>query len=134
MLEPYPGRRAYAHHGQRVVAGQRLMQAATDIFLGWQSIEGLDGVKRDYYVRQFRDWKGGADAESLPVPGATWCTRGSAGHPGPGARAVGHGSRSRPTSATAMPSISECRVRGRLRRPERARLLGVHCGRPTPDG
>jgi predicted alpha/beta hydrolase len=51
--------------------GQRLMQAATDIFLGWQRIKGLDGLPRDYYVRQFHDWKGGADVERLLVPGAT---------------------------------------------------------------
>jgi hypothetical protein len=56
---------------ERVVAGQRLMQAATDIFLGWQRIKGLDGVTRDYYVRQFHDWKGSAEVETLLVPGAT---------------------------------------------------------------
>lgn len=47
------------------------MRAATDIFLGWQRITGLDGVPRDYYVRQFQDWKGGAEAENMLVPGAT---------------------------------------------------------------
>jgi uncharacterized protein (DUF2252 family) len=70
VLEPYLGRSPYPHHGQRVVMGQRLMQAATDIFLGWQRIKGLDGVTRDYYVRQFHDWKGGADVERMLVPGA----------------------------------------------------------------
>ena len=54
----------------RVVAGQRLMQAATDIFLGWVRIKGLDGVTRDYYVRQFQDWKGSADVDNMLVPGA----------------------------------------------------------------
>ena len=48
-----------------VVAGQRLMQAATDIFLGWQRIKGLDGETRDYYVRQLHDWKGSVDIEVL---------------------------------------------------------------------
>jgi len=71
VLEPYAGRSAYPHHGQRVVMGQRLMQAAGDIFLGWQRIKGLDGVTRDYHVRQFHDWKGGADVENMLVPGAT---------------------------------------------------------------
>ncbi len=71
VLEPYAGPSAYPHHGQRVVMGQRLMQAATDIFLGWQRIRGLDGLTRDYYVRQFHDWKGSADVERLLVPGAT---------------------------------------------------------------
>jgi Uncharacterized protein conserved in bacteria (DUF2252) len=70
VLEPYAGPSAYPQHGQRVVTGQRLMQAATDIFLGWQRIKGLDGVTRDYYVRQFHDRKGGADVERLLVPGA----------------------------------------------------------------
>ena len=49
-----------------MVAGQRLMQAASDIFLGWQRIEaGLDGSERDFYVRQLRDWKGSADIETM---------------------------------------------------------------------
>jgi len=64
-----------AHHGERVVVGQRLMQGATDIFLGWQRIKGLDGVTRDYYVRQFHDWKGGATVENLKVRGATFYAR-----------------------------------------------------------
>jgi hypothetical protein len=54
-----------------VVAGQRLMQAATDIFLGWIQIKGFDGVTRDYYVRQFQDWKGSLDIEKILVSGAT---------------------------------------------------------------
>ena len=75
VLEPYLGRSAYRHHGQRVVAGQRLMQAATDIFLGWQRITGADGVSRDYYVRQFHDWKGSADIDAMPVGAATLYAR-----------------------------------------------------------
>ena len=71
VLERFAGASTYPHHGERVVAGQRLMQAATDIFLGWQRIKGLDGVTRDYYVRQFHDWKGGAEVENLLVPSAT---------------------------------------------------------------
>ena len=64
VLERYAGKSTHRHQGQRVVVGQRLMQAATDIFLGWQRIKGLDGVTRDYYVRQFHDWKGSADVET----------------------------------------------------------------------
>ncbi len=71
VLERFLPVSTYRHHGERVVAGQRLMQAATDIFLGWQRIRGLDGVSRDYYVRQFQDWKGSADVDTLLVPGAT---------------------------------------------------------------
>jgi hypothetical protein len=75
VLERFLGKSTYPHHGERVVAGQRLMQAATDIFLGWIRIKGLDGVTRDYYVRQFQDWKGSADVDAMLVPGATVYSR-----------------------------------------------------------
>ncbi len=71
-LERFLGHSAYQHHGERVVVGQRLMQGATDIFLGGQRIKGLDGHTRDYYVRQFHDWKGGVNVDNLQVPGATF--------------------------------------------------------------
>jgi uncharacterized protein (DUF2252 family) len=71
VLSPYIGASEYANQGERVVAGQRLMQAASDIFLGWLRVKGLDGQTRDYYVRQFHDWKGSADVERLLVPGTT---------------------------------------------------------------
>jgi uncharacterized protein (DUF2252 family) len=101
VLEAYAGRSTYPHHGQRVVMGQQLMQAATDIFLGWQRIKGLDGVTRDYYVRQFHDWKGAADVERLPMPGAAQYAR-FCGRPWPGRTPAGAtGSRSPPTSARA---------------------------------
>jgi uncharacterized protein (DUF2252 family) len=57
VLEEYAGRSLYTNQGQRVVAGQRLMQASSDIFLGWQRTKGVDTVDRDYYLRQLRDWK-----------------------------------------------------------------------------
>ena len=58
VLSRFVGASKYPNQGQRVVAGQRLMQASSDIFLGWQRIEaGLDGQSRDFYVRQLRDWK-----------------------------------------------------------------------------
>jgi len=75
VLERFAGKSTYRHHGQRVVAGQRLMQAATDIFLGWIRMTGMDGVARDYYVRQFHDWKGSADVDNMLVPGATLYAR-----------------------------------------------------------
>lgn len=75
VLEGPLGPSGYRNHGQRVVVGQRLMQAATDIFLGWQRIPGLDGTTRDYYVRQFHDWKGSADVETMEVPGALLYSR-----------------------------------------------------------
>ena len=61
VLEPHLGPSRYRHHGRRVVEGQRLMQAASDIFLGWVSVEGLDGEPRSFYVRQLWDGKGSAD-------------------------------------------------------------------------
>ncbi len=67
VLEQFVGVSEYTNHGERVVAGQRLMQASSDIFLGWQRTNGLDGVDRDYYVRQLRDWKASAEVEgSVP--------------------------------------------------------------------
>ena len=75
VLERFVGKSRYAHHGERVVTGQRLMQGATDIFLGWQQIKGLDRVTRDYYVRQFQDWKGSVDTERMLVSGATGYSR-----------------------------------------------------------
>jgi uncharacterized protein (DUF2252 family) len=65
VLEAYVGASVYANHGARVVAGQRLMQAASDIFLGWQRTRGIDGIERDYYVRQLRDWKGSVLPEEM---------------------------------------------------------------------
>jgi uncharacterized protein (DUF2252 family) len=67
VLERFVGTSRYANRGQRVVAGQRLMQAASDIFLGWRRLTGLDGQDRDFYVRQLRDWKASLDvAVMLP--------------------------------------------------------------------
>jgi len=53
----------FENEGERVVAGQRLMQAASDIFLGWEQAEGIDGQSRDFYVRQLADWKGSFEFE-----------------------------------------------------------------------
>src|SRR4029077_15566689 len=75
VLERFVGKSMYAHNGHRVVVGQNLMQAATDIFLGWIRVEGLDGQTRDYYVRQLHDWKGSAEVDRLLVPGATLYSR-----------------------------------------------------------
>jgi uncharacterized protein (DUF2252 family) len=70
VLSRYTGASRHANQGQRVVAGQRLMQASSDIFLGWQRIEkGLDGQTRDFYVRQLRDWKFSVDIETMAPDG-----------------------------------------------------------------
>jgi uncharacterized protein (DUF2252 family) len=66
VLEPLLGRSRFANHGQRVVEGQRLMQASSDIFLGWiRTKETLDGELRDFYVRQLWDWKSSVDIETI---------------------------------------------------------------------
>jgi uncharacterized protein (DUF2252 family) len=66
VLSRFVGASKFANQGQRVVAGQRLMQASSDIFLGWQRTEaGLDGRPRDFYVRQLRDWKFSVDIENI---------------------------------------------------------------------
>jgi len=75
VLERFAGRSAYDHHGQRVVVGQRLMQTASDIFLGWQRVRDIDGGTRDYYIRQLHDWKGSAHVDTLRVPGAVTYAR-----------------------------------------------------------
>ena len=70
VLSRFVGASSYTNQGQRVVAGQRLMQATSDIFLGWQrSEEGLDGQSRDFYVRQLRDWKYSIPIENLAPRG-----------------------------------------------------------------
>jgi len=70
VLSRFVGASKFANHGQRVVAGQRLMQASSDIFLGWQRTEaGLDGRPRDFYVRQLRDWKLSVDIENILASG-----------------------------------------------------------------
>jgi uncharacterized protein (DUF2252 family) len=69
VLEPFLGKSQYAQHGQRVVEGQRMMQSASDILLGWERIDTIDGQKRDFYIRQLWDAKGSADVESMDRPG-----------------------------------------------------------------
>ena len=66
VLEEFLGPSQFRNHGQRVVVGQRLMQAASDIFLGWVHVDaGLDDQERDFYGRQLRDWKGSAEIEQM---------------------------------------------------------------------
>ncbi len=64
VLEPYAGRSRTKHHGQRVVEGQRVMQAASDILLGWTQVE-MRGQQVDFYVRQMWDWKESADIQTM---------------------------------------------------------------------
>jgi uncharacterized protein (DUF2252 family) len=72
VLEEFVGRSEFSNHGQRVVTGQRLMQAASDIFLGWVRVKaGLDGQQRDFYGRQLKDWKGSAEIDQMVPQGMT---------------------------------------------------------------
>jgi uncharacterized protein (DUF2252 family) len=72
VLEPYVRKSRYRQHGERVVQGQRLMQAASDIYLGWT--KGLD-VQRNFYWRQLRDMKGSALVEQMIPLGLTFYAR-----------------------------------------------------------
>jgi uncharacterized protein (DUF2252 family) len=69
VLEPFLGKSEFANHGQRVVEGQRLLQAASDILLGWLHATGLDGIERDFYIRQLWDAKGSALVELMEPDG-----------------------------------------------------------------
>ena len=130
VLEPFVGKSEFANHGQRVVEGQRLMQSASDIFLGWiHTDEGLDGQPRDFYLRQLWDAKGSAIVE-LMEPNAMLGLR-PALRPDArqGPRALG-----RPDRDLELPR-HERRLRPRdgglrrdVRRPERARLRDAQEG------
>ena len=70
VLDEFVGPSEFSNHGERVVVGQRLMQASSDIFLGWVHVDsGIDGKSRDFYGRQLKDWKGSAEIEQM-VPKA----------------------------------------------------------------
>ena len=70
VMEDSLGPSEFENHGQRVVTGQRLMQASSDIFLGWLHVEsGIDGKQRDFYGRQLKDWKGSAEVEQMVPQG-----------------------------------------------------------------
>ena len=65
VLEAFLPKSKHANHGQRVVEGQRLMQSSSDIFLGWQRVDGVDGRPHDYYMRQLWDWKASPNIERM---------------------------------------------------------------------
>jgi uncharacterized protein (DUF2252 family) len=69
VLEPYAAPSRFELQGERVVHGQRLMQATSDIMLGWVRVEGIDGERRDFYVRQLWDWKASARIEEMEAAG-----------------------------------------------------------------
>jgi uncharacterized protein (DUF2252 family) len=69
VLEPFLGRSEFNQHGERVVEGQRMMQAAPDIMLGWERIVAIDGVTKDFYIRQLWDAKASAEVELMDSSG-----------------------------------------------------------------
>ena len=104
VLAEYCGRSQYTNQGERVVAGQHLMQAESDIFLGWTRAAGPDKADRDFYVRQLKDWKFSAPIE-LMIPSGMAVYAGCAGGPWPGRTpAPVTASRSQPTSAALTSS------------------------------
>ncbi len=75
VLEPYLGASEFDNHGERVVRGQRMDQAASDVFLSWQRSQGLDGQEHDFYVRQLWDWKASVDLSAMTYWGLHAYTR-----------------------------------------------------------
>lgn len=75
VLEPYLGASEFTHHGERVVRGQRMDQAVSDVFLGWQRSQGLDGKDHDFYMRQLWDWKASVDLSTMRYWGLHAYTR-----------------------------------------------------------
>ena len=129
VLARFVGNSVHANQGERVVAGQHLMQASSDIFLGWDRVEGIDGVQRDFYIRQLRDWKGSVDTDVMVPPSdghlrpALWLD------PGPGACPIWRPDRHRRVSRFGQ-SLRQCHChfRGGLCRPERTRLRRTQAG------
>ncbi len=125
VLEPYTAPTEFDHQGQRVVEGQRLTQAASDVFLGWLSATGPDSKKRDFYVRQLWDQKGSA-IDRVDVTEDDGHVRARVRwHPRPRPRPVGRPDRDRRLSRRWQPLRRGDRgLRQRLRRPKRGRLRG----------
>jgi uncharacterized protein (DUF2252 family) len=69
VLEPHLGASEFEHHSERIVRGQRMDQAVSDVFLGWQRSQGLDGKEHDFYMRQLWDWKASADLSTMSYSG-----------------------------------------------------------------
>ena len=123
VLEPYVRKSRYRQHGERVVQGQRMMQAASDIYLGWT--KGLD-VRRHFYWRQLRDMKGSVDLEAMIPLGLTYYAAHLRVDAGAGPRPVRRPDRHRriPRRDRRVRHIDH-RLLAAVRRPERARLHRV---------
>ena len=138
VLEPFLGRSEYANSGQRVVEGQRLTQAASDIMLGWIKVDGIDGVKRDFYIRQLWDAKMSALVEFMEPRGMVYYARLCGRELARAHARAGRRRRDRelPRERRHL-RPRDGPVRRGLRRPERARLRGAEDrrrGRPGARG
>ncbi len=135
VLEEFLEPSEFANHGERVVTGQHLMQASSDIFLGWLHVDsGLDEQERDFYGRQLRDWKGSAEVEQMVPKGLAaygrlcgWTL--ARAHARSGDRVaiasyLGQRLELRPCHGPVLPG---------LRRAERARLPGPRRGRQVGE-
>ena len=132
VLEPYLGGSQYGNHGQRVVFGQRLMQATSDIFLGWvhaKAEDTLDGVERDFYVRQLWDWKTSADLDTILPPASSSTGRYAASCSPARTHARATGSPSPPISARATRSTARS-PSSRAPTPTRTSGTTRQCARP----
>ena len=131
----FPRRERIRDHGERVVRGQRLMQSASDIFLGWQRSTAIDGQQRDFYIRQLHDWKGSFDIEkSRPVRGEA-LRPGLRPDPRPRARAIGRPGGDRGVHRRERPfdrAIADFAYG--VRRPERAATTRRSSRRCRPAG
>ena len=133
VLERFLPKSTYPHHGERVVAGQRLMQAATDIFLGWQRIKGPDGVSRDSTCASSRTGKAARTSTACSCREPP-CTPASAGRPSPERTpGGGTGSLSPPTSARGMPSTGPLPT-SPSRTPTRPSGTTLRSAQPSPPG
>ena len=129
VIERFTQKSEFENHGERVVVGQRLMQAASDIFLGWERF-AWQSVTRDYYIRQLRDWKGSADLAGMTPQGMfLW------GQMCGWTLARAHARYGRPTGDSRIPrGIGIIRRRARrvrvgVRRPNRTRPSRTRAGR-----
>ena len=110
VLEPYLGASEFENHGERVVRGQRLSQAAIDVFLGWQRSLGLDGLEHDFYIRQLWDWKASIDLSTMSESGLHAYTRACGWSMARAHARSGDPSRSLRTSEPAPSSIRPSRA------------------------
>jgi uncharacterized protein (DUF2252 family) len=131
VLEELLGPSEFSNHGQRVVAGQRLMQATSDIFLGWLHVNAeIEGVAPDYYARQLKDWKASAEIEQMDRQAmaryGTLC--GLDAGPRTCSQRRPHRDRGVPRERRQLRPRPRGVLQG-LRRPERTRLPGTGCRR-----